>query len=86
MHVSYLREISLPEALVGAIALEYVLLKFKPQTEDDDFRGAFHVLSGFSSEQLVGFIRAKDADNQRTHNHCSSQLSHSLAMTSTQRI
>ena len=66
MHVSYLREISLPDALVGAIALEYVLLKFKPPTEDDDFRGAFHVLSGFSSEQLVGFIRAKDADNQRT--------------------
>jgi S-DNA-T family DNA segregation ATPase FtsK/SpoIIIE len=48
-----------PDALVGAIALEYVLLKLKPQLEDDpDFRGAFHVLSGFSNEQLVGFIQA----------------------------
>ncbi|AMP07638.1 FtsK/SpoIIIE domain-containing protein [Collimonas pratensis] len=54
-------EITAPDALVGAIALEYVLLKFKTQTEDDEFRGAFHVLSGFSPEQLMGFIRAKDA-------------------------
>jgi hypothetical protein len=44
-----------PDALVGAVALEYILLKFKPQLEDDaDFRGAFHVLSGFSAEQLTG--------------------------------
>jgi len=48
------------DALVGAIALEYVLGKFKPQLEDDpDFRGAFHVLSGFSAEQLAGFILAR---------------------------
>lgn len=54
--------IQAPDALVGAIALEYVLLKLRPQLEEDpDFRGAFHVLSGFSSEQLVGFIQAKDA-------------------------
>ena len=53
--------ISAPDALVGAIALEYVLLKFRLQLEEDrDFRGAFHVLSGFSAEQLVGFIQAKD--------------------------
>ncbi len=54
--------IKAPDALVGAIALEYVLLKLRPQLEEDpDFRGAFHVLSGFSTEQLVGFIQAKDA-------------------------
>ena len=54
--------IQAPDALVGAIALEYVLLKLRPQLEEDsDFRGAFHVLSGFSTEQLVGFIQAKDA-------------------------
>jgi S-DNA-T family DNA segregation ATPase FtsK/SpoIIIE len=48
-----------PDALVGAIALEYVLLRFKPELEDDpDFHGAFHVLSGFSAEQLAGFIQA----------------------------
>jgi len=47
------------DALVGAIALECVLLKFKPQLEDDpEFRGAFHVLSGFSARQLAGFIMA----------------------------
>jgi S-DNA-T family DNA segregation ATPase FtsK/SpoIIIE len=51
--------INAPDALVGSIALEYVLLNFKPQLEEDpDFRGAFHVLSGFSAEQLVGFIQA----------------------------
>lgn len=59
--------IKAPDALVGAIALEYVLLKLKPQLEEDpDFRGAFHVLSGFSTEQLVGFIRAKDEAGART--------------------
>src|SRR5260370_34366254 len=53
--------ISAPDALVGAIALEYVLLKFRPQLEEDrDSRGALHVLSGLSAEQLVGFIQAKD--------------------------
>ncbi|MDY7577266.1 FtsK/SpoIIIE domain-containing protein [Herbaspirillum sp. RTI4] len=61
-----LSEISAPDSLVGAIALEYVLLKFKPLMEDDDSRGAFHVLSGFSADQLVGFIRAKDAKGQET--------------------
>jgi S-DNA-T family DNA segregation ATPase FtsK/SpoIIIE len=54
------------DALVGAIALEYVLLKLRPQLEEDpDFRGAFHVLSGFSAEQLVGFIEAKEAAGAR---------------------
>jgi S-DNA-T family DNA segregation ATPase FtsK/SpoIIIE len=58
--------IKAPDALVGAIALEYVLLKLRPQLGDDpDFRGAFHVLSGFSAEQLVGFIQAKDAAGAR---------------------
>ncbi|MHC1763385.1 MAG: hypothetical protein AB9869_03620 [Verrucomicrobiia bacterium] len=53
-------------ALVGAIALEYVLLKLKPQIEEDpDFRGAFHVLSGFSAEQLVGFVEASIAAGPR---------------------
>jgi S-DNA-T family DNA segregation ATPase FtsK/SpoIIIE len=47
------------DALVGAIALEHVLGKFKSQLDDDaEFRGAFHVLSGFSAEQLAGFIQA----------------------------
>jgi len=56
-----------PDALVGAIALEYVLLKLKPQLEEDpDFRGAFHVLSGFSAEQLVGFINASVNAGART--------------------
>lgn len=58
--------IKAPDALVGAIALEYVLLKLRPQLEEDpDFRGAFHVLSGFSTEQLVGFIQAKVAAGPR---------------------
>ena len=63
--------INAPDALVGAIALEYVLLKFKPQLEDDpDFRGAFHVLSGFSAEQLAGFIQASiDAGPKTTRLH-----------------
>jgi S-DNA-T family DNA segregation ATPase FtsK/SpoIIIE len=52
---------------VGAIALEYVLLRLKPQLEDDpDFRGAFHVLSGFSPEQLAGFIKASINAADRT--------------------
>lgn len=46
------------DALVGAVAFEYVLLKLGRQVEDPDFRGAFHVLSGFSAEQLAGFIKA----------------------------
>src|SRR5665213_494975 len=55
-----------PDALVGAVALEYILLKLKPQMEDDaDFRGAFHVLSGFSAEQLAGFIDASVAAGSR---------------------
>ena len=58
--------INLPDALVGAVALEYILLKLKPQLEDDpDFRGAFHVLSGFSAEQLAGFIEASVAAGPR---------------------
>jgi S-DNA-T family DNA segregation ATPase FtsK/SpoIIIE len=59
--------INAPDALVGAVALEYILLKLKPQLEDDaDFRGAFHVLSGFSAEQLAGFIDASVAAGSRT--------------------
>jgi S-DNA-T family DNA segregation ATPase FtsK/SpoIIIE len=59
--------ISPPDALVGAVALEYVLLKLRPQLEDDpEFRGAFHVLSGFSAEQLAGFIDASIAAGPRT--------------------
>src|SRR5690348_12964266 len=55
-----------PDALVGAIALEFVLLKLRPQVDEDPaFRGAFHVLSGFSPEQLVGFIDACVAAGQR---------------------
>jgi S-DNA-T family DNA segregation ATPase FtsK/SpoIIIE len=58
--------ISPPDALVGAVALEYVLLKLKPQLEDDpEFRGAFHVLSGFSAEQLAGFVDASIAAGSR---------------------
>lgn len=59
-------KINPPDALVGAIAFEYVWRKVKPQVEEDpDFRGAFHVLSGFSIEQLIGFIRAKDSAGAR---------------------
>jgi S-DNA-T family DNA segregation ATPase FtsK/SpoIIIE len=59
-------KISSPDYLVGAIALEYVLIKFKPQLEEDpDFRGAFHVLSGFSPQQLVGFVMAKQAAGEK---------------------
>src|ERR1700730_3691496 len=55
-----------PDALVGAIALECILRKFQPQLEDDtDFRGAFHVLSGFSADQLVGFVQASVKSGQR---------------------
>lgn len=54
------------DALIGAIALEYVLLKLKPQVDaDPDFRGAFNVLSEFTAEQLVGFIRAWEAHGDR---------------------
>src|SRR3954454_20341840 len=54
------------DALVGAVALEYVLLKLRPQLEEDpDFRGAFHVLSGFSAEQLAGFVDASIAAGAR---------------------
>jgi hypothetical protein len=54
------------DALVGAVVLEYILLKLKPQMEDDaDFRGAFHVLSGFSAEQLAGFSDASVAAGSR---------------------
>jgi S-DNA-T family DNA segregation ATPase FtsK/SpoIIIE len=58
--------ISPQDALVGAVALEFVLLKLKPQLEEDpDFRGAFHVLSGFSAEQLAGFVDASIAAGAR---------------------
>jgi S-DNA-T family DNA segregation ATPase FtsK/SpoIIIE len=54
------------DALVGAITLEYVLSKLRPELEEEaEFRGAFHVLSGFSAEQLVGFIRAKEVASAR---------------------
>lgn len=59
--------IATPDALVGAIALEFILKKLRPQLDDDpDFRGAFHVLSGFSPAQLVGFIQAKEAAGVRS--------------------
>lgn len=59
-------KVNAPDALVGAIAFEYVWRKVKPQLEEDpDFRGAFHVLSGFSIEQLIGFIRARDTAGVR---------------------
>ena len=49
------------DALVGAIAFEHVSRQLRPQLEEEgDFRGAFHVLSGFTAEQLVGFVAAKD--------------------------
>lgn len=58
--------ISPQDALVGAVALEFVLVKFRPQLEEDpDFRGAFHVLSGFSPEQLAGFVEASVAAGTR---------------------
>ena len=58
--------VSPPDALVGAIALEFVLLKLKSQLEEDpDLRGAFHVLSGFSAEQLAGFIQASIGAGER---------------------
>ena len=83
--------INAPDALVGAIALEYVLLKFKPQLEEDpDFRGAFHVLSGFSAEQLVGFIQARMQPASGPHVFRSSSRSLSCADTAlirpTQRL
>src|SRR5450755_2861674 len=59
-------DITPADALVGAIALAHVLLKLKPLVEDNpEFCGAFHVLSGFSAEQLVGFVRAKAAAGPR---------------------
>lgn len=66
-----MNSITPPDALVGAVALEYVILKFKPQLEDDnDFRGAFHVLSGFSAEQLIGFVQANiDAGSKASRLH-----------------
>ncbi len=53
--------LSAPDALVGAIAFEHVCRQLTPQLEGEaDFRGAFHVLSGFTPEQLAGFVAAKD--------------------------
>lgn len=47
------------DALIGAIALQFVSSKIKPQLDaDPDFRGAFTVLSEFTPEQLVGFVLA----------------------------
>lgn len=54
-------QISDSDALVGAIALQYVLNKLEDQLTDTSFRGAFHVLAGFTAAQLVGFARARDA-------------------------
>ncbi|MYM36579.1 hypothetical protein GTP38_19810 [Duganella sp. FT94W] len=53
-------QISAPDALVGAIALEYLLIKLDDQLTDPSFRGAFHVLSGFTPGQLEGFVLAKE--------------------------
>ncbi len=47
------------DALIGAVALEIVLAKFKLKFEaEQDYRGAFSVLSRFRPEQLVGFVQA----------------------------
>jgi S-DNA-T family DNA segregation ATPase FtsK/SpoIIIE len=53
------------DRLIGAVAFEHVLLKFKPLTDDPEFRGAFHVLSGFTPEQLVAFIECSEAEPTR---------------------
>ena len=52
------------DGLVGAIAFESLLKKF-PMAGDEDFRGAFHVLSGFTARQLFGFVEALRADYTR---------------------
>jgi S-DNA-T family DNA segregation ATPase FtsK/SpoIIIE len=47
------------DALIGSIALQFVVSKIKPQLDaDPDFRGAFTVLSEFTPEQLAGFVLA----------------------------
>jgi S-DNA-T family DNA segregation ATPase FtsK/SpoIIIE len=58
--------LSAPDALVGAIAFEHVSRQLRLQLEEEaDFRGAFHVLSGFTAEQLAGFVAAKDRAGAR---------------------
>lgn len=58
--------LSAPDTLVGAIAFEHVCRQLRPQLEEEaDFRGAFHVLSGFTAEQLAGFVAAKDLAGAR---------------------
>lgn len=54
-----------PDLLVGAIAFEYVARQLKAQLEDPELQGAFHVLSGFTAEQLAAFIVAKDKAGAR---------------------
>lgn len=49
--------ITASDALVGAVALELVRRRVKPQL--DEHHGGFHVLSGFSTPQLAGFVHAK---------------------------
>lgn len=59
--------ISPRDALFGAIALEYVLLRLNPQFEDDpDFRGAFHVLSGFSPDSWQASSRRASMPGDRS--------------------
>lgn len=59
-------DISAQDGLVGAVALEYILVKFRGTLENDlESGGAFHVLTGFSVEQLVGLIRARGAAGAR---------------------
>lgn len=55
------------DLLVGAIAFEYVCRQLKTQLEDPEPQGGFHVLSGFTPEQLAGFVVAKDCAGARAH-------------------
>ncbi len=55
------------DALIGSIALEYVLTKQKVHVDaDSDFRGTFTVLSEFTAEQLAGFIAAWEATTDKS--------------------
>ena len=63
--------ISEPDALIGAIALESVLSKLSPHAEDlADFRGAFHVLSGFTADRSVS-ARDMTTATKASNTNCS---------------
>jgi len=46
------------DRIVGAVAFRLTAAKFSPLLEDQEFNGAFFVLSGFTGAQLAGFIQA----------------------------